>query len=595
MRVFGIAGWKNAGKTGLVERLVSEITGRGFTVSTLKHAHHSFDVDHPGKDSYRHRAAGAEEVLLAAHTRWALMAELRGRPEPELEDHLARLAPVDLVLVEGYKRSGHAKVEAFRAETGNALIAPGDDTIRAVASDVAQPHLSVPVFDLNDTAAIADFILQEVGLAPSDDAGAPPLSVLVPPKLKNDCFALPPGVDWTPVDDALGHLERRLTAVVGAEDIAVAASVGRVLAEDQIARRSNPPAANSAVDGYGFAQAATGAGAQVLPLVPGRAAAGAPFGGSVPEGQALRILTGALLPPGVDTVVLEEDVNASASHVAFEGPVKPGANTRRAGEDMQAGDVALKAGHMLRPPDLALLSALGIARINVRRVLRIGVLSTGDELSAPGSTKDSARTYDANRPMLMSLAQRWGYLPVDLGHAPDDRAALRAALDSAAGQVDVILSSGGASAGDEDHMSALLSESGALQDWRIAMKPGRPLALGLWQGVPIFGLPGNPVAAFVCALVFARPACLVLAGAQWAEPQAFQVPAAFEKRKKAGRREYLRARIGADGRAEVFASEGSGRISGLSWAGGLVELPDEADHIQPGDMVTYLPYGSFGI
>lgn len=163
MRVYGIVGWKNAGKTGLMERLVTEITGRGFSVSTVKHAHHTFDVDHVGKDSYRHRVAGATEVLLSSRNRVALMHELRDADEPTLEALLARLSPVDLILIEGYKRDAHPKVEAHRAETGNSLIAPDDQTIRAVASDVPL-DLDRPVFDLNDTVAVADFILAEVGL-----------------------------------------------------------------------------------------------------------------------------------------------------------------------------------------------------------------------------------------------------------------------------------------------------------------------------------------------------------------------------------------------------------------------------------------------
>lgn len=163
MRIYGVTGWKNAGKTGLMERLVTEITGRGITVSTVKHAHHTFDVDHPGKDSHRHRVAGATEVLLASRNRFALMHELRNEAEPTLEELLSKLMPVDLVLVEGYKRDRHPKVEAFRAETGNDLIAPGDPTIRAVASDTPM-DLDRPVFELNDTKAIADFILSEVGL-----------------------------------------------------------------------------------------------------------------------------------------------------------------------------------------------------------------------------------------------------------------------------------------------------------------------------------------------------------------------------------------------------------------------------------------------
>jgi len=418
---------------------------------------------------------------------------------------------------------------------------------------------------------------------------------LTPPRLRNDCFAMPQGVAWTPVDTALAMLRERLHPVVGIEKIAFAEAAGRVLAAPAVARRSNPPGANAAVDGYGFAAAATGPGRQVLPLVEGRAAAGAPFRGRVPEGSALRILTGALLPEGVDTVVLEEDSVVGDDHLAFDGPVKPGANTRKAGEDVAAGAEVLPEARVLTPADLALLSAVGVPRVAVRRRLRVGVLSTGDEIVASGATEDPARTYDANRPMLLEILARWGYQPVDLGHVGDDRAALRDRLDRAAGEADAVLTSGGASAGDEDHVSALLGETGSLATWRIALKPGRPLALAVWAGMPVFGLPGNPVAAMVCTLIFARPALARMAGAGWAEPLAVTVPAAFEKRKKPGRREYLRARLDAAGAAEVFGSEGSGRISGLSWAEGLVELDDGERHVTPGDPVRYLPFAGFGL
>ncbi|MHA6346550.1 molybdopterin-binding protein [Roseivivax sp. CAU 1761] len=421
-------------------------------------------------------------------------------------------------------------------------------------------------------------------------AAAPP----APPPLRDDCFALPPGVDWTPVDEALERLRANLHPVVAATEVALGEADGRILARDLAAGRSNPPAANTAVDGYGFAAAGIGAGPQRLPLLAGRAAAGAPFAGTVPPGHALRVLTGAALPAGVDTVVLDEDTRTGGGQVAFRGPVKPGANTRRAGEDFAAGDAVLPAGHCLRPPDLALAAAAGHGRLPVFERLRVAVISTGDELTEPGAPVAPGQIADANRPMLLALAARWGHAALDLGRVPDDRAALARAFDRAAAEAGAILTSGGASAGDEDHVSALLRETGSLRTWRIAVKPGRPLALGLWRGVPVFGLPGNPVAAFVCALVFARPALARLAGAGWADPVAVTVPAAFSKRKKAGRREYLRARL-RDGRAEIFASEGSGRISGLSWAEGLVELEDGARDIAAGDPVRFLPYGGFGL
>ncbi|MEP4036878.1 gephyrin-like molybdotransferase Glp [Pseudophaeobacter sp.] len=412
-----------------------------------------------------------------------------------------------------------------------------------------------------------------------------------PPPLRNDCFSLPAGVDWTPVDEALALLRERLQRVVSSETLSLSGALGRVLAKDVIAKRSNPALPNTAVDGYGFAGAVAG-GAHVMPLVKGRAAAGLAYQGTVPAGQAIRILTGAALPAGVETVILEEDVTLGKGEIAFRGPLKQGANTRKAGEDFNTGEAILTAGRVITPADLALAAAAGIDAFEVYLPLRVGVLSTGDELCEVGEMAAPGQIYDANRPMLLALLRQMGFVPVDLGRVADDRATLRARLDKAAFEVDVILTSGGASAGDEDHVSALLRESGALQEWRIALKPGRPLALALWNGVPIFGLPGNPVAALVCTLIFARPAMGQMAGANWQEPLGFDLPAAFAKRKKTGRREYLRARI-RDGQVEVFKSEGSGRISGLSWAEGLVELGDGALEINPGHPVRFIPYDSF--
>lgn len=422
-------------------------------------------------------------------------------------------------------------------------------------------------------------------------------TVLRPPRLNNDCFALPPGIAWTPLADALALLRDRLGPVVGRESIEPRLALGRVLADAAVARRSNPPAPNAAVDGYGFAAASLGAAPHTLPLTPGRAAAGAPFTGTVPPGSALRILTGAILPEGVDTVVLEEDTATDGARIAFNGPVKPRANTRGAGEDVVAGAVALPAGHRLRPPDLGLLAALDVQTVTVFQRLRVGVLSTGDEIVAETGQDPLPphRIPDANRPMLLGLLDRWGCAPVDLGHVGDDRAALAARLDEAVGRTDAVFTSGGASAGDEDHVSALLAQQGSLHNWRIAMKPGRPLALGVWRGVPVFGLPGNPVAAFTCALLFGWPALGALSGAGWRTPQAFTVPAAFAKTKKAGRSEFLRARLTPEGAAETFPLEGSGRISGLSWAEGLVALEHGACQIAPGDTVSFLPYASWGL
>ncbi|MGR3634857.1 MAG: molybdopterin-binding protein [Shimia sp.] len=417
---------------------------------------------------------------------------------------------------------------------------------------------------------------------------------LKPPPLTDDCFALPAGTHWTPVAEAHAMLKDRLSVVVGTETVALHAALDRVLSQDVIALRANPPEANSAVDGYGVRHADTGDGPQAMSLAAGRSAAGAPFQGTLADGQAVRILTGATIPDGVDTVILQEDVTTDGSRIAFHGSLKRGANVRRAGEDVDAGDVILAAGRRITPADLALAAATGVSELHVRNRLRVAVLSTGDELAQPGEAARSDQIYDANRPMLLAMVNRFGFEAVDAGRAPDDRAELKRMLDRAAETADLILTSGGASAGDEDHLSALLNESGAMAMWRLAIKPGRPLALGMWRGKPVFGLPGNPVAAMVCTLIFARPAMGALAGEGWQLPDPMMVPANFTKSKKPGRREYLRARL-RDGKAEAFSSEGSGRISGLSWAEGLVELPDGACEVAPGTDVAFYSYAAFGL
>ena len=416
-------------------------------------------------------------------------------------------------------------------------------------------------------------------------------------RLPNDCFALPRGVSWTPVDQAIEQLKSGLSNIKGSESIPTADCVGRVLARPVRALLSNPPHTNAAVDGYGFC-GPTKTKVSKLKVVPGVAAAGAPFVGKVSKGSALRILTGAVLPEGVDTVLLEEDIDKRDSlSITFEVSLCVGANTRKSGEDVFKGEQIFVKGHKLRPQDLALLIATGNLTLNVFCVLRVGVLSTGNELLDAGTTSleqsKLGRIFDSNRPMLLSLIANWGFEAFDFGIINDDVTVTRDSLNEASKSVDAIITSGGASTGDEDHVSRLIKSEGQLENWRIAIKPGRPLALGLWKGTPIFGLPGNPVAALICLLIFARPALSLLAGCGWINPQGYLVPSGFDKQKKIGRREYLRARLSQDGKAEIFPSEGSGRISSLSWSTGLLELMDNEHKILKGDMVKYIPYSSF--
>jgi molybdopterin molybdotransferase len=416
-------------------------------------------------------------------------------------------------------------------------------------------------------------------------------------RLRNDCFAMPRGVSWTPVDKAIEQLKRGLSNIKGTEVVSTTDGMGRILASSVCALSSNPPYTNSAVDGYGFC-GPTKTQVSKLKVIPGVAAAGAPFVGKIPKGSALRILTGAVLPEGVDTVLLEEDIDQIDNFsITFEVFLNTGANTRKSGEDVLKGEQIFAKGHKLRPQDLALLVATGNLTLNVFCHLKVGIFSTGNELLDAHTTSfeqlEFSRIFDSNRPMLLSLIANWGFEVFDFGIINDDVNATRDSLNKASKSVDAIITSGGASAGDEDYVSRLIKSEGQLENWRIAIKPGRPLALGLWKGIPIFGLPGNPVAALVCSLIFVKPSLGLLAGCNWIKPQSYLVPSGFDKEKKIGRREYLRARLLADGDAEIFPSEGSGRISSLSWSTGLLELMDNEDKISKGDMVKYIPYSSF--
>ena len=412
--------------------------------------------------------------------------------------------------------------------------------------------------------------------------------------LRNDCFALPPGVNWTPVEEALQRLRERLHPVVSPDQpVALDQAVGRIAAADITAPRAHPPSSNSAVDGYALAGPLTQVPAS-LPLVDGRSAAGVPYADVVPAGHAIRILTGAVIPAGTDTVVLEEDCDVVEGVVHLNGTLKAGANTRLAGEDIQPKDVIVSAGTRLNPTHISVLASVGVTQVPVYQALRVGVLSTGDEVKPVGAPVSDWQIYDANRPMLSALVAGLGYQVVDLGHALDRAEDVADALTRGAEQCDLILTSGGISAGDEDHVSKILKTQGEISNWRIAIKPGRPLALAMFNGTPVVGLPGNPVAAWVCALRFGAPAMALLAGGQWFEPQGYWLPANFRKNKKPGRSEMLRARV-RDGQVEVFGSEGSGRVTGLAFSEGLVDLDESAQDIVPGTLVKFIPYGSFGL
>jgi molybdopterin molybdotransferase len=425
--------------------------------------------------------------------------------------------------------------------------------------------------------------------------------------LIDDCFR--PGQPRLRHSEAIALLKSRMTPVVPIVEVGLAAASGRILAEEVRAEAPVPAHTNAAVDGYAF-QATPDSRAKGIALpVTGRAAAGHPLGAAVAPGAAVRIFTGAVMPDGVDTVAMQEDVQASdvrgEQSIAIPAGLKPGANVRKAGEDVAAGSVLFARGDTLRPQDLAALASIGRARVACYGRVRVGIVSTGDEVRPVGSMGALApgEVYDANAPMLAALASSLGASVTRLGIWPDRADEVRANLTQAAREFDVLLTSGGASLGEEDHMSRALSELGQRHLWQLAIKPGRPMMFGQigsgGRDCVVVGLPGNPVAVFVCFLMYVDPLLRAAGGAPWREPRRFLVPAAFEfSGRKTGRREFWRGRLvetPAGLAAEKFPRDGSGLISGLRWSGGLIDISEDSGDIASGAPVAFIPYSEFGI
>ncbi|WP_275546183.1 MULTISPECIES: gephyrin-like molybdotransferase Glp [unclassified Pseudomonas] len=367
------------------------------------------------------------------------------------------------------------------------------------------------------------------------------------------------------------------------EQVALADADGRVLAEPLIAALDLPPWANSAMDGYAL-RLADWSG---LPLpVSQRVQAGtAPT--PLQPGTCARIFTGAPLPEGADTVEMQENVEVDeAGRVDFRERLKVGQNVRAQGQETRTGECVLPAGTRLGPIELGLAASLGAAQLLVRRRLRVAVLSTGDELVEPGQSLGPGQIYNSNRRLLIAWLQRLGCAVVDAGILPDDLQRTREAL-GALSEVDLILSTGGVSVGEADYLGLALREAGELALWKLAIKPGKPLTFGHYQGVPVIGLPGNPASTLVTFGLLARPYMLRRLGAQRVEPLGFAMPAGFTWGKPGMRREYLRARL-ENGRVVPYANQSSGVLRSAAWAEGLAEVM-EGSTLAEGDMLRFIP------
>ena len=410
--------------------------------------------------------------------------------------------------------------------------------------------------------------------------------------LADDCFAH--GGRLMTAAEALALIGRVAAPVTGAETVPLARAAGRILAADAVSAMDVPPHANAAVDGYAFFHDDLAGGAGTALPVTARVPAGHALGRPARRGEAIRIFTGAPMPEGPDTVAMQEDAREEAGRVVLPAGLRRGANRREAGEDVRAGATVLRAGRRLRPQDIGLAASVGLTHLPCRLPLKAALFSTGDEVCEPGAALRPGAIYDANRHAVRGLLEGLGCDVTDLGILPDDGARTRAAIAEAAGGHDALVTSGGVSVGDEDHVRGAVTERGALHAWHMAIKPGRPLMLGAIDGAAFVGLPGNPAAAMVTFLRFARPLLLRLAGAKSVEPRVFAVRSGFARRKKGGRREYVRVHLerAQDGvlEARAFAREGAGLMSSLVETDGLAELPEDMTQLDKGRAIDVLPF-----
>lgn len=396
------------------------------------------------------------------------------------------------------------------------------------------------------------------------------------------------------VEAAMEHIAAEIEPVRETYRLKIRDALGRTLAEDIRSVINVPAHTNSAMDGYAVrADDLPDEGTAAL-SVTGTAWAGKPFRGTVGPGECVRIMTGAMIPEGADTVIMQEQVESAGDRVRIGGGHRPGQNVRQAGEDLAVGETAIAAGRILTPAELGLIASLGISEAAVTRRLRVAFFATGDELRGVGEPLAEGEIYDSNRYTLYGMLTRLGAELIDLGVIADNQAAIRGAFRQAAERADVIITTGGVSVGEADYVRDILAGLGKVNFWKLAIKPGRPLAFGKVGSALFFGLPGNPVAVMVTFYQFVQPALRRMMGQTHTNPGRFEVPCMSRLGKKPGRMEFQRGQLqtGADGKPVVYrtGAQGSGILSSMSAANCFIILPATAATIEPGDMVSVEPF-----
>ncbi|UTZ37414.1 bifunctional molybdopterin-guanine dinucleotide biosynthesis adaptor protein MobB/molybdopterin molybdotransferase MoeA [Vibrio campbellii] len=579
--ILGFAAYSGTGKTTLLEALIPKLTEAGLRIGMLKHAHHNFDVDQPGKDSHRLRKAGASQMLISSRNRFALMTETP-KSESEFDYLLTRFDEdkLDVVLVEGCKNIAFPKIELHREEVGKPWLHPNDEDIIAIASDSGELDSELPQMNINDLEVIAQFVIQYV-----QEAKAPKSKE----KEAACCDTLSPA--FLSVVQGQEKILSLVNTVAETEACKIENAYGRVLADHVVSPVNVPQYTNSAMDGYAIrGDDIERESYQVVAEV----MAGHAYDQPLEVGQAVKIMTGAPTPINGDTVVMREQASQDGDTVMFNGAsIKIGQNVRQAGEDLAIGSDVFTAGTRLASPEMGMIASLGFGEANVFRKLKVAVFSTGDEVQAPGTEQKANSIYDSNRFTIMGMLEKLGCEILDFGILEDNEQLMIEALENASAQADVVMTSGGVSVGDADYIKLALDKLGQIDFWRINMRPGRPLAFGQINDKPFFGLPGNPVAVMVSFINFVEPALRKMQGEQGWKPLKVSAIATENLRSRQGRTEFSRGIYELDetGRLTVRTTgkQGSGILRSMSEANCLIEISPAVDTVKAGESVTIIP------
>lgn len=588
--LLGFAAFSGTGKTTLLEAILPKLVTRGIRVAVIKHAHHDFDIDQPGKDSYRLRKAGASQMLISSRCRRALVTETPDE-EATLPHLIAQLdqTQLDLILVEGFKKLSFPKIELHRAEVGKPWLHPTDNNIIAVAANVSVPasesaQQSLPLLDINNLEQITDFVVSFIQGEVNATKPEQPQGLQCGDLTPQGMLSVAEGRERI-----LGHI----VPLTQSQTVDLKTALGQIVAHDVLSPVNVPQHTNSAMDGYAIRGDDLACDSYE---VVAHVMAGHSYNLPLEKGQAVRIMTGAAVPECADTVVMREQAEQVDNTVRFDlsmAAIHPGQNVRQAGEDLALGQTAVAAGSKITAPELGMIASLGINQVTVKKPVRVAIFSTGDEVQHPGEVQQNNCIYDSNRYTLHAMLTQAGCEVIDLGIIEDSEAALAATLQQGSDQADLILSSGGVSVGDADYIKTVLDKLGQINFWRINMRPGRPLAFGQINDTPFFGLPGNPVAVMVVFLQFVEPAIRKLQGITDWQPQVFNAIATERFRSRPHRTEYTRGifSFDANGRLIVKSTgqQGSGILRSMSEANCLVEVLPEQANAEIGDLVHIIP------